>query len=167
MNEVKRKDDYQKALSLYSQAIKDFRKGDYEKAAAGFESLIEKYPEEYELADRARVYLTICKRGSKKESLSLKTVDDYLFYGQMRINQADYEGALKLLEKALEFRKEEAKIYFLMATAYVLNGQPEESLEALKKAIQKDKSMAILAQNEPDFQPLWEDKRFKVLVKLT
>lgn len=167
MNEVKRKDDYQKALSLYSQAIKDFRKGDYEKAAAGFENLIEKYPEEYELADRARVYLTICKRGPRKESISLKTVDDYLFYSQMRVNQSDYDGALKLLEKALEFRKEEAKIYFLMATAYILKGQPEESLEALKKAIQKDKSMAILAQNEPDFQPLWEDKRFKVLVKLT
>lgn len=167
MNEVKKKDDYQKALSLYSQAIKDFRKGDYEKATASFESLIEKFPEEFELADRSRVYLTICKRGDRKESVSLKTLDDYLFYGQMKINQADYEGALKLLEKALEFKKEEAKIYFLMATAYVLSGHQEESLEALKKAIQKDKSMAILAQNEPDFQPLWEDKRFKVLVKLT
>lgn len=167
MSEIKKKDDYQKALSLYSQAIKDFRKGDYEKAAASFESLIEKFPEEYELADRARVYLTICKKGVKKETVALKTLDDYLFYSQMKINQADYEGALKLLEKALEFKKEEAKIYFLMATAYVLSGRQEESLEALKKAIQKDKSMAILAQNEPDFQPLWEDKRFKVLVKLT
>jgi len=167
VNEVKKRDDYQKALSLYSQAIKEFRKGDYEKATASFESLIEKFPEEYELADRARVYLTVCKRGAKKESISPKTLDDYLFYGQMKINQADYEGALKLLEKALEFKKEEAKIYYLMATAYVLSSRQEESLEALKKAIQKDKSLAILAQNEPDFQALWEDKRFKVLVKLT
>ncbi|MBC7364936.1 MAG: tetratricopeptide repeat protein [Candidatus Aminicenantes bacterium] len=167
MNEVKKKDDYQKALNLYSQAIKEFRKGDYEKASASFENLIEKFPDEYELTDRAKVYLAVCQRGTKKESLSPKTLDDYLFYGQMKINKGDYEGALKLLEKALEFKKEEAKIYYLIATAYILSGRQEESLEALKKAIQKDKSLAILAQNEPDFQALWDDKRFKVLVKLT
>ncbi|MBC7361499.1 MAG: tetratricopeptide repeat protein [Candidatus Aminicenantes bacterium] len=167
MSELKKKDDYQKALSLYSQAIKDFRKGDYEKAASSFESLMEKYPEEYELVDRAKVYLSICKRGPRKESITPKTLEDYLFYGQMKINQCDFDGALKLLEKALEFKKDEAKVYYLMATAYVQSGRPDDSLEALKKAIQKDKSLAVLAQNEPDFEPLWEDKRFKVLVKLS
>jgi len=117
--------------------------------------------------DRARVYLSICQKSQKKESVNLKTVEDYLFYAQMKINQADYEGALKLLEKALEFKKEEARIYYLMAIAYVQSNRLEESLEALKKAIQKDKSLAVLAQNETDFEPLWEDKRFKVLVKLS
>ena len=84
----------------------------------------------------------------------------------MKINQRDYEGALKLLEKALDFKKEEARIYYLMAIAYVQGSRLDDSLEALKKAIQKDKALAILAQNETDFEPLWEDKRFKVLVKL-
>jgi len=167
VSELKKKDDYQKALSLYSQGIKDFRKGDYEKAQASFEALMEKYPEEHELVDRARVYLTICQRAPKKESFSPRTLDDYLFYAQMKINQGDSAGALKLLEKALEFKREEGRIYFLMATAYLQNGQQEEALEALKKAVQKDKTLAILAQNEPDFEPLWEDKRFKILVKLS
>ncbi|HUM33989.1 MAG TPA: tetratricopeptide repeat protein [Candidatus Saccharicenans sp.] len=167
MSELKKKDDYQKALSLYSQGIKDFRRRDLEKAVSSFESLIEKFPEEHELVDRARVYLTICQKSQKKESVNLKTIEDYLFYAQMKINQADYEGALKLLEKALEFKKEEARIYYLMAIAYVQSNRQEEGLEALKKAIQKDKSLAVLAQNETDFEPLWEDKRFKVLVKLS
>jgi tetratricopeptide (TPR) repeat protein len=167
VSELKKKDDYQKALSLYSQGIKDFRRRDYEKALSSFESLIEKFPEEHELVDRARVYLTICQKSQKKESANLKTVEDYLFYAQMKINQAEPEGALKLLEKALEFKKEEARIYYLMAIAYLQNNCLEDSLEALKKAIQKDKTLAILAQNEADFEPLWEDKRFKILVKLS
>ena len=166
MSELKKKDDYQKALNLYSQGIKDFRRRDYEKAASSFGSLIEKFPDEHEQVDRARVYLTICQKGQKKESVNLKTVEDYLFYAQMKINQRDYEGALKLLEKALDFKKEEARIYYLMAIAYVQGSRLDDSLEALKKAIQKDKALAILAQNETDFEPLWEDKRFKVLVKL-
>lgn len=167
MSEVKRKDDYQKALALYNQGIKDFRKGDREKALSYFRELVINYPEEHELVDRARVYMTICERGSKKESISPRNVEDYLFYAQMKINQADLPGALKLLEKALELKREEAKVYYLMATAYIQDGQIDEGLEALKRAIQKDKSLAVMAQNEPDFEPVWEDKRFKVLVKLS
>ncbi|MDD8020529.1 MAG: tetratricopeptide repeat protein [Acidobacteriota bacterium] len=167
MSELKKKDDYQKALSLYGQGIKDFRRREYDKAVSSFESLIEKFPEEHELVDRARVYLTICQKGQKRESASLKTVEDYLFYAQMKINQGDYEGALKLLDRALEFKKDEGRIYYLMATAYVQENRLDDSLEALKKAIQKDRAQAILAQNETDFEPLWEDKRFKVLVKLS
>jgi hypothetical protein len=45
-------------------------------------------------------------------------------------------------------------------------GQADEALETLKKAIQKDRSFAILAQNEPDFEALWEDKKFKLITKL-
>jgi tetratricopeptide (TPR) repeat protein len=166
VSEVRKKDDYQKAISLYSQGIKEFRREDYEKAISSFENLMENYPDEHELVDRAKVYLSICKRGSRKEAISPKTLDDYIFYGQMKINQGDYDGALKLLEKALEFKRDEGRVYYLMAIAYVQSGRPDDSLEALKKAIQKDKSLAILSQNEPDFEPLWEDKRFKVLVKL-
>jgi tetratricopeptide (TPR) repeat protein len=99
--------------------------------------MIEKFPEEHELVDRARVYLTICQKGQKKESVNLKTVEDYLLYAQMKNNQADYEGALKLLEKALEFKKEEARIYYLMAIAYVQSNRPEDSLEVLKKGHSK------------------------------
>ncbi|MGB4704594.1 MAG: tetratricopeptide repeat protein [Candidatus Saccharicenans sp.] len=164
MSEARRKDDYQKALALYGQAIKEFRKGNHETALARFKELLESYPQEYELVDRARVYITICERGQKRESISPRTIEDYLFYGQMRINQGDYQGALKLLEKALELKKEEAKVYYLMAIAYVQSGQVDEALEALKKAIQKDRSLAIMAQNESDFEPIWGDKRFKVLV---
>lgn len=166
MSEARKKDDYQKALSLYSQGIKEYRHQDYEKAISFFENLMETYPDEHELVDRARVYLTICKRGFRKETISPRTLDDYLFYGQMKINQGDYDEAIRLLEKALEFRRDEGRVYYMMATAYVQSGRPDDCLEALKKAIQKDKSLAILSQNEPDFEPLWEDKRFKVLVKL-
>ncbi len=167
MSEAKRKDDYQKALALYNQGIKDFRKNDHDKALASFKELVETYPEEHELVDRAKVYISICERGSKKESISPRNIEDYLFYAQMRINQGDYPAALKLLEKALELKREEARIFYLMATAYVQAGQVEEGLESLKKALQKDKSLAVMAQNEPDFESIWEDKRFKVLVKLS
>lgn len=162
-----KKDEYQKALSAYGQAMKEFHKGDFDKAVGSLEDFIEKYPAEGELVDRARMYIQLCKNRDKKERLTLKTVDDYYFFAVYKINQGDPEGALKLLEKAAEQKADEGRIQYLIADIQAGLGRVEEALEALKKAVQKDKQYRILAQNEVDFEPLWEDKRFKALTRVS
>jgi tetratricopeptide (TPR) repeat protein len=161
-----KKDEYQKALTAYAQAVKDFHKGDFARAAELLEGVIEKFSQEPEVVDRARAYLAIALKRQKRDTVPLKGFDDYLRYAAGRINQGDYEGALKLLEKALEFKDQEARVHYLMADAYCRLGQTEAGLDELKKAIQKDKSLAVMAQNEADFSSLWEDKRFKLLTRL-
>jgi len=161
-----KKDDYQKALAVFGLAMKEFHKGDLEKAAESLMSFIEKYPADKELIDRARIYLEICRKKSKKETVQIKEFEDYLQYAVYKINSGDNDGALKLLEKALEFKKEEGRIYYLMADAKIRLGQTDDCLENLKKAFQKDKFFVVLAQNEIDFEPLWEDRKFKIIARL-
>lgn len=165
--EKTKKDAYEKALSAYGEAMREFHKGRMDKAQELLKSFLEKYDTEKELVDRARIYLEIAKEKGKKETVSLKTIDDYFYYSVYKINRGDYEDALKLLEKALEMKEEEARIYYLMANAYVIIGKTEEALECLRKAFQKDKFYRILAQNEIDFAPLWEDKKFKLITRMT
>jgi len=166
VNEQKqKKDDYQRALAAYGQAMKEFHKGDLEKAAVLLRAFLEKYPEERELVDRARLYFAISQKRPKKEILHLKNFEDHYYYGVYKMNAGDREGALKILEKALDFKTEEARIHYLIADVHCQMGKTDECLDFLKKAIQKDSLFAILAQNESDFQPLWEDKRFKVLTR--
>ena len=161
-----KKDEYQKALTAFSLAVKDFQKGDFDKAAAGFKDFIEKFPVDKEIVDRARAYLAISQKKPKKEAAVLKGFDDHYRLAVSKINQKDYPAALKALEKALEFKTQEGLIYYLQADANCLMGQIDDGLELLKKAVQKDKNFSVLAQNEPDFEPLWEDKKFKLITKL-
>lgn len=161
-----KKDDYQRAFTAYDQAMKAFHKGDYERASELLKAFLEKHTPERELADRARAYLEICQEQSKKEKIQLKTFDDYYQYSIYMINQGDYEEALKLLEKAREMKPREGKILYLMADTYCLMGKMDECLEHLKKAIQIDSFFRILAQNEGDFEPLWEDKKFKLITRM-
>lgn len=161
-----KKDEFQKALAVYSQAIKEFHKGDFDKAVDLLKSFVERYPAEREVVDRAQAYLSIAQKRLKKESHSLKGFEEHYRSAVVKINQADYDGALKLLEKAQDFKENEALVQFLMADVYCLTGQYETALDHLKKAIQKDKSIAVLAQNETDFTALWEDKKFKLLTRL-
>jgi len=162
-----KKDEYQKALAAFSLAMKDFHKGVLDKAAVERKAFIEKYPEERELVDRAQIYLTIAQKRPRKETVHLKDFDDHYNYAVYKVNSGDREGALKILEKALEFKKSEAKVQYLIADVLCLLGRADEGLEALKKAVQKDKQFAVLAQNESDFEPLWDDKRFKLVTRVS
>jgi tetratricopeptide (TPR) repeat protein len=161
-----KKDEYQKVLAAFGQAMKDFHKGEFEKAAELLETFIEKYPADREVVDRARAYLAIARKRPKKETPSMKGFDDYYHYGVIRANQGDHDGAIKLLQKALEFKEKEGLVNYLLADVHCLMGQPEPALDYLKKAIQKDRLFSTLAQNEPDFEPLWDDKKFKLLTRL-
>jgi tetratricopeptide (TPR) repeat protein len=82
------------------------------------------------------------------------------------MNKGDYEEALKLFNKAVEKDPNHAKILYFMAEIYQSMGDSDQSLEYLKKSIQKDKYFKILAQNDSDFEALREDKKFKILTKL-
>ena len=161
-----KKDEYQKALAAYSLAVKEFHKGEFEKAVESFKGFIEKFPADREIVDRAKAYLAIALKRPKKETVSLKSFGDHYHTGVVKINQRDYPGAVKVLEKALEFKENEGLVYYLLADVHGLMGEADASLDFLKKAIQKDKTFSVLAQNEPDFEPLWEDKKFKLITKL-
>ena len=161
-----KKDEYQKALAAYGQAVKEFQKGEFEKATESFKDFIEKFPVDKEIVDRAKSYLAIAQKRPKKESAPPKGFEDHYRFGVVKINQKDHAGAVKILEKALEYKEKEGLVYYLLADVHCLMGQSDDALELLKKAIQKDKTFSIVAQNEPDFEALWEDKKFKLITKL-
>jgi tetratricopeptide (TPR) repeat protein len=162
-----KKDIYEKALSAYADAMREFHKGRFDKAKELLTVFLEKYDTEKELVDRARMYLQMTEAKGKKETVSLKTVDDYIYYSIYKINMEAYEEALGLLEKALEMKEDEGRIFYLLANASIRLGKADEAMEYLKKAFQKDKFYRILAQNEIDFEPLWDDKKFKLITRLT
>ncbi|MBM3311089.1 MAG: hypothetical protein FJY80_06245 [Candidatus Aminicenantes bacterium] len=167
-DEKSRKDEYQKALAAYAEALKEFRKGKFEKAADMLRAFLEKHPVEREVVDRAKTYLALAEKKLRepKEAASLKTADDFFHAAVFKLNEGLYEDTIKLLDKGLKLSPEDAKIHFLAAQAYALSNQGEASLDSLRKAIQADKSLRVLAQNEAAFDSLWDDKRFKLLTRI-
>jgi tetratricopeptide (TPR) repeat protein len=164
--EKKKIDNYEKAISSFGEAVKWFRKGNCEKAVELFNALIEKHASEKELVDRAHTYMEICQKVKNEKTIVLKTFDDFYENGVFLMNAGSFEEALKVFEKAVEQNPDHAKILFLMAAIYQSMGDTDQSLEFLKKSIQKDKYFKILALNDSDFESLREDKKFKIITKL-
>jgi tetratricopeptide (TPR) repeat protein len=164
--EKKKIDSYEKAIQSFGDAVKAFRKGNCEKAVELFNALKEKHASERELVDRAQTYIGICQKVKSEEPTPLKTFDDFYENGILLMNEGNYEEALKLFNKAVEKDPNQAKILYFIAAVYQSMGDTDQSLEFLKKSIQKDKYFKILAQNDSDFEALREDKKFKILTKL-
>lgn len=169
MNEEKKinqKGQYEKALAEYGEAMKEYRKGNFPKASERLKALIKKYPAEKELVNRAELYLSVSEEKQKKKKLSLKTFEDHYQYGVYKLNQGDYEEALKHLDKAQEIKPKQGKVFYLKALVNMLMERKEQTLENLKKAVQLDKFFKILAKNEVEFEPLKEDKKFNLITKV-
>jgi len=166
-DEKAKKDEYQKALAAFSEAMKEFRKSKWDKAVDLFGAFIEKCPVERDLVARARIYLAIAgeRLEEPKDIPTPKTAEDFVNAAVYKINGGAVDEAMKFIEKALKAYPDDARVLFLQADLLCRSGRLDESLDALKKAVQNEKSYRILAQNESDFAPLWDDKRFKAITK--
>ncbi len=167
-DEKTKKDEYQKALAAYAEAIKEFRRERFDKAVEALRGFVEKHPAEKELVDRAKIYIAVAESRSKGkgEPIVLKSAEDHYQYGIFKMNAGEHDEALKLFEKAEKLEPESGKVSYALADLTCLMGRTDDCLEHLKKAVQADKSFRVLAQNEPDFEPLWEDKKFKAITRI-
>ena len=118
----------------------------------------------YELAERARVYLSVCQKRTAHTKIDLKTAEDYYNTGIRLANQGDAQGALNYLLEALKLDPNCDYIYYAVATSHAVGENSDGALEYLQKAIQINVKNRILAQKDPDFSFIEEDPRFTELL---
>ncbi len=159
-----KKSEYAKALAAYSEALKIFHSGNFDTAAELLSKFPETYPNEKELIDRVNIYLKICREHSGPPSAALKTFEDLYQHGMDMMFQGKYSDALDALNKAHTKDPKNGKILYMLADVSYLNGDSKSCLDYLEKAVDLNPHIAIMAQNEVDFDSLKEDPRFGKIV---
>jgi tetratricopeptide (TPR) repeat protein len=159
-----------KELSRHTEnARKDFDRGvaalqkkKFEEAERNFQDLIEKYADEKELVDRARVYLAVCER-QKKARPALTEAEDFYYAAVLEKNRGNVPEAIEHLKHAAK-KTGGGRVDFLLACCYAQSGDPGTALEHLKKAIDEDQRHRILARHDSDFDPVRDSPEFQELL---
>jgi tetratricopeptide (TPR) repeat protein len=160
-----------KELSRHTEnARKDFDRGvaalqkkKFDEAQRNLFDLIQKYPDEKELVDRARVYLAICERQKQTAQPAMTEPEEFYYAAVVEKNRGNVSEAIEHLKRAVK-KNGGGRVDFLLACCYAQTGDSEVSLQHLKKAIEEDQRHRILARHDRDFDPLRETPEFQELL---
>jgi tetratricopeptide (TPR) repeat protein len=148
----------------YDRGVASLQKKKLDEAERRFVDLIQKYPEEKELVDRARVYLTVCQRQRRDPRPALLSEpEDFYYAAVLEKNRGNVAGAIAHLNQAAR-KNGGGRVDFLLACCYAQQGDLETALNYLQKAIQDDQRHRLLARHDRDFDPVRETPEFQKLL---
>ena len=149
--------------TLYAQALSLLHQKKHKPDSKQFTRLIETFPGEIEVIARARSFLRICERyllDPKKDSAP--TPEEIFNQGVFYHNDGRYDEALGDYSRALKLsKKNNDHIYYAMAATELSMGNADDALQHLEKAIQLNGENRFFANNDPDFEPLATNNRYR------
>jgi len=151
------------ARKEYDRGVGALQKKKIEEAERRFLELIQKYPEEKELADRARVYLAVCERQRNTARPALTEPEDFYYAAIYEKNRGNVAEAIEHLKRAAK-KNGGGKVDFLLACCYAQRGDLESALAHLRKAIEDDQGHRILARHDRDFDHVRDTPEFQELL---
>lgn len=168
--ELNEEKQLKQVVADFGKVVQVFVKKDYEKAEAGFDALIEQYKDSeffsvMEVLARAGVYKSICGAQLNPVKTALKDDQDFLNEGLFQLNAGNYPEARKHLEKIEGKGHNDAYAAYLLSLVYYKQEEVDRALESLGKAVKLDPFYKIIAHNEPDFDPLFDNDQFNALME--
>ncbi len=151
------------ARKEFDRGVSALQKKKIEEAERHFTELTQKYLDEKELVDRARVYLAVCERQKKAGMTALTEPEDFYYAAVLAKNRGQVSEAIEHLKRAVR-KNGGGKVDFLLACCYAQNGERETAIEHLKRAIEEDQSNRILARHDSDFDPVRDTPEFQELL---
>jgi len=153
-----------RVIKAFEQAIKVFNRQDFSRARAAFENVIEKFPDEPEVAARARAYIAICQRRLSQRPPTPRTAEALYDRGVIELNRCQFLLAISFFEKALKLEPEADHVIYALAAALAKAGQVERAIAELKRCIQMRDLYRIQARHDPDFRGLYSNEEFQNLI---
>ena len=116
------------------------------------------------LSHRAGVFIEICRKRSERKRPLLETVEDYYNHGVQLVNNGQFAEAVRVLNRGLAKDAEAAHLHYVKGVAKVLAGDHGAASRSIRKAIELDSEIRILARRDPDLRSVIRSAPFADLV---
>jgi tetratricopeptide (TPR) repeat protein len=137
----------------------------YGPAADLFRSLINQFPGERALLERARVYLGICERELARRPVEPVTLEERVTAATAALNNGDEARAERLARAALAEDPRHDLALYLLAAIEARRGASDAALSFLRDAIDVSPEASAQARHDPDFEGLRHIDAFRALTE--
>ena len=162
---VRIREAYARAVALYEKGLKALQRKHYDGAATAFREVLERFPEERELHERARLYLNVCKRETSPQAKAPRSVDERILAATVALNRGDVDEALSLLRGGSSSHRKHDHVQYMLALAHALGDDVEAAVQHLTEAIALNPSNRLQAMQEPDFDSIRGTQLFLDAIK--
>ncbi len=153
------------AMEIFEKGFRALQVRNFKEAAKTLASIIEHYPDEKELHERARVYMAICARQSDpKRDQAPRTTEERMNAATVAINRGAYADALGFLRSIANEDSENDVVHYMMAVAHAGLGDPNAAIPHLQEAIELNPENRFLAAQDSDLDPIRSHQAFVALL---
>jgi Tfp pilus assembly protein PilF len=156
-----RKPTYHEAVAMYERGLQALQRRDFAASADALRTVIERYPDERELLERARLYLKVCERELEPKEPAPKTADEWVYAATVALNQGDEANALLHLQRALAADARHDHAHYMMAVASARRSDVNAALDHLRRAVALNPENRSIARQDPELESLRDAPAFK------
>ena len=147
---------------MYERGLQALQRRDFAASADALRTVIERYPDERELLERARLYLKVCERELEPKEPTPKTADEWVYAATVALNAGDEANALLHLQRALTADARHDHAHYMMAVASArAERRRTRPLEHLRRAVSLNPENRSIARQDPELDTLRDAPGFK------
>ena len=158
-----RKARSERALKIYEAGVTGVQKRKFSIAAKALKEVLDEYPEERELKERAKLYLAVCERELNPLVSEPTSLDERIYAATVSLNSGAVKTAIEHLNAVASEKPNDANVHYMLAVAHALSSDTDMSVAHLERAITLNPDNRLLARQEPDFENIHGDDRFRNL----
>jgi len=159
-----RRSTYVDALSLYDRGVVALHGRKFREALDTLNAVIEQFPEEKELHERARLYIRVCERSLEGEPQKAESLDERVTAATVAINNGALEKAITILTAVLHKDAKHDAAAYMLGVAHALQGNDSAAIQHLSHSIALNPENRELAMKEPDLEQLRHTDEMRALL---
>jgi tetratricopeptide (TPR) repeat protein len=161
---VPKKPSFYEAIAIYESGVRGLQRHDYAGAAESFRQVLQRYPEERELIERARLYLRVCERETAQRPAGPQTTAERVYAATMSLSAGDSDAALGHVQRALDQEPANHRAHYMMAVIHSTRSETDKAVEHLRRAIELNPDSRSLARQDADLERLRESPTVRSLL---
>jgi len=153
------------AIAVYEQGVRALQAREYGPAAEILQSVIDRYPDEKELHERARLYLNVIRRQTIPLDSTPKSREERVYAVTLAINRGAYDEALAALGVLQAEIPDDDRVQYMLAVAHAQRGELSEAISCLERAVELNAENRGFASQDADLEPLRRDPLFRAVLE--
>ncbi len=159
-----KKPGFYEAIAIYETGVRALQRHDFSAGAEAFRQVLDRYPGERELVERARLFLRVCERETAQRPAGPQTTAERVYAATMSLSAGDSDAALTHVQQALDQEPTSHHAHYMMAVIRTTRLENAMALEHLRRAIELNPENRALARQDADLDRLRQSPSARALL---